>query len=123
MNCRVVLPALLTVLFLPAAVRAEEKKVTFESNDSLAGWTVTGDVTIDPGKTREGVAGGSLKIGPGGRGIWKLGDKETSGKIEFYVYDDGAVADFHFFTRFSPLPDLRRGTSEAAFCPRCGRSD
>lgn len=43
--------------------------------------------------------------------------------IDFHHDDDGAVADFHFFTRFSPLPDLRRGTSEAAFCPRCGRSD
>ena len=74
--------------------RAEEKKVTFDNKDSIAGWTVSGDVAVDASKTRPGGAGGSLKIGPGGKAFWKLSDADLSGKVEFWVYEDGkAPAD------------------------------
>ncbi|MGO9109793.1 MAG: hypothetical protein ACLP9L_11220 [Thermoguttaceae bacterium] len=79
-------------LVVTTALRAEEKKVTFDNRDAIAGWTVTGDVTVDAGKTRVGAAGGSLKIGSGGKAIWKLGHADLSGKVEFWVYEDGAQA-------------------------------
>ena len=88
-------------LVMAASARAEEKKVTFDNQDSIAGWTVTGDVAVEAAKTREGGAGGSLKIGPGGKAFWKLGDADLSGKVEFWVYEDGkAPADpkAHGFT-------------------------
>jgi len=80
------------LLAFSAAARAEEKKVTFDNKDAIAAWTVTGDVAIDAAKTREGANGGSLKLGPGGRAIWKLSDADLSGKVEFWVYEDGTVA-------------------------------
>jgi hypothetical protein len=67
----------------------EVRKYTFGSNEALAGWTITGDVTIDPTKGHEG-KGGALKIGPGGKAVLKLRDNDESGKVEFRVYDDGA---------------------------------
>ena len=84
--------AILAVCIMAPAARAEEKAVTFDSKDSIAGWTVTGDVSIDPDKKREGAPGGSLKIGPGGRAAWKLGGADLAGKVEFWVFDDGAAA-------------------------------
>ena len=81
-------------LVFAASARAEEKKVTFDSKAAIAGWTVSGDVAVDATKTRPGGTDGSLKIGPGGKAFWKLGDADLSGKVEFWVYDDGkAPAD------------------------------
>ncbi len=79
-------------LVVAAAARAEEKKVTFDNAEAIAAWTVSGDVAVDATKTREGGTGGSLKIGPGGKAIWKLGEADLSGKVEFWVYDDGKVS-------------------------------
>lgn len=73
---------------LVASAQAAEKTATFAGNDALAGWTVTGDVTIDAGKTREGTGGGSLKVAPGGKAVWKLRDKDGSGKVEMWVFED-----------------------------------
>ena len=82
------------VLVIAASARAEEKKVTFDNKEAIAGWTVSGDVAVDAAKTRPDGAGGSLKIGPGGKAVWKLGDADLSGKVEFWVYEDGkAPAD------------------------------
>ena len=67
----------------------EAKRLTFDGNEALAGWTVTGDVMIDKTKGREG-KGGALKIGPGGKALLKLRDKDESGKVEFWVFDDGS---------------------------------
>jgi hypothetical protein len=83
---------MLFILTMAAVAHAEEKKVVFDSPDAIAGWTVSGDVTIHAAKTRPGAAGGSLKLGPGGKADWRLGDANLSGKVEFWVYEDGTVA-------------------------------
>jgi len=70
----------------------EAKGLTFDNDEALAGWTVTGDVMIDKTKGREG-KGGALKIGPDGKALLKLRDKDESGKVEFWVYDDGTTPD------------------------------
>ncbi len=61
---------------------------TFDGQDALTGWTVTGSVTVDGSKGREG-QGGSLKVGPSGKAILKLRNRDESGKVELWVYDDG----------------------------------
>ncbi|HUU21293.1 MAG TPA: hypothetical protein VM389_02040 [Phycisphaerae bacterium] len=68
----------------------EVRKTTFDAKDALAGWTITGDVAVDPSKGRGGI-GGSLKIGPGGKAVLKLRAADESGKVELWVYDDGSV--------------------------------
>ena len=40
---------------LAASARADEKTVTFADKDALAGWTVTGDVSIDARHDRAAV--------------------------------------------------------------------
>jgi hypothetical protein len=70
----------------------DAKRSTFDNDDGLAGWTITDDVTIDKAKGREG-KGGALKIGPGGIALLKLRDKDESGKVEFWVYDDGTTPE------------------------------
>ena len=64
----------------------------FDSKEALTGWTITGDVTIDLTKTRQGKPG-ALKIGPGGKAQIKLRDRDGSGKVEMWVYDDGTKPD------------------------------
>jgi len=86
----------------PAATQpagGEARKFAFDSNEALAGWTITGDVTIDLTKKRNagGLAGasgregkgGSLKVGLNGKALLKLRDKDESGKVEMWVCDDG----------------------------------
>lgn len=68
----------------------ETKKFAFDGNESLAPWKVTGDVTVDLTRNREG-KGGSMKIGPGGKALLKLRDTDGSGKVELYVFDDGTA--------------------------------
>ena len=74
----------------PAGEKA--RKWTFDSNKALAGWTITGDVTIDTTKGRRG-KGGALKVGPKGKALLKLRDKDESGKVEAWVYDDGTTPE------------------------------
>jgi len=99
---RAVLTGLMTavVVGLPGPVSSQERPAdaqpagqragnwTFENNDALAGWTTTGDVTIDAAKGRRG-QDGSLKVGPGARALLKLRDADASGRVEMWVYDDG----------------------------------
>jgi hypothetical protein len=76
----------------PAATQPageEARKLIFDSNEAVAGWAITGDVTVDMSKGREG-KGGSLKVGPNGKALLKLRDKDWSGKVEMRIYDDGA---------------------------------
>src|SRR5579872_6952152 len=68
------------------------KMLNFDSNTSLAGWAVTGNVGIDMAKDREG-KGGSLRVGSGGKALLKLRDQDGSGKVEMWVYDDGAIPE------------------------------
>ena len=70
----------------------QAKAFTFDGKEALAGWAITGDVTIDVAKGREG-GNGSLKIGPGGKALLKLREKDESGKVEVWVYDDGTVPE------------------------------
>ena len=84
------LPVLIASHAAPAAQPAspETKNLSFDNQQALAGWTITGDVTIDASKSRQG-KGGSLKVGPGGKALLKLRDTDGSGKVEMWVYDDG----------------------------------
>ncbi len=78
---------------LPAQpVGSDVRKTTFDGKDALAGWTITGDVTIDTTRGREG-KGGTLKVGPGGKAVLKLRDRDESGKIDVWVYDDGTAPE------------------------------
>lgn len=65
----------------------DAKKTTFDGNDSLAGWTITGAAAIDLTKDRAD-KGGSLKLAPGAKAVLTLRDKDESGKVEMWVYDD-----------------------------------
>jgi hypothetical protein len=67
------------------------REFTFDSNQALTSWTITGDVTIDP-KGRGGTAG-ALRIGPGAKALLRLRDKDESGQVEFWVYDDGTTPE------------------------------
>lgn len=67
-------------------------QLTFDNSQALTDWTVTGDVTIDPAKGRTGT-GGALRVGPGGKALVKVRDKDESGQVEFWVYDDGTTPE------------------------------
>lgn len=71
------------------SVDGKAKRLSFDNNEALARWTLAGDVTVDLAKSREG-QGGSLKIGPNGKALLRLRDNDGSGKVEVWVYDDGA---------------------------------
>ncbi|MGA2866825.1 MAG: hypothetical protein ABSF95_20320 [Verrucomicrobiota bacterium] len=91
---------LATVLALGGPARGQEtpakpagepaRQMSFESQEALAGWALAGDVAVDAAKSRQG-KGGSLKVGPGGKALLKLRDQDGSGKVELWVYDDGAT--------------------------------
>ncbi|MHB1036876.1 MAG: hypothetical protein ACYC35_18925 [Pirellulales bacterium] len=95
---------------VPARLCAEEpcnceplevKQWTFDKKESLAGWTLTGDVTFDAAKTRDGKVG-AMRIGPGGKALLKLRDKAASGKLELWVYDDATVPENAKASRVGP---------------------
>jgi len=73
----------------------------FDSAQALAGWTTTGDVTTDGTKARDGKAG-ALKIGPGAKALLRLRDKDESGQVEFWVYDDGSTPENLKINRAGP---------------------
>ncbi len=73
-------------------VVSEPEKFAFDSSKSLAGWTITGDVTIDMAKSHQG-KGRSLKVSPGGRALLKLRESDESGKVEVWIYDDGTTPE------------------------------
>jgi hypothetical protein len=87
--------ALLILMGMFATGQAEEVALSqfdFNKSDALKTWVIAGDVTIDPGKDRQGV-GGSLKVGPGGSARLQLRGQDGSGKIELWVFDDGLKAE------------------------------
>jgi hypothetical protein len=71
---------------------AAGERHTFDGNDALTAWTVSGDVAVDAKRSRAGT-GGALKVGPGGSAILKLRDEDASGSAEFWVYDDGTAPE------------------------------
>ena len=64
------------------------KAATFDSADAIAGWTTSGDVSVDASKNRDGEGGGALKIGPRGKAVWTLRNADGSGKVDLWVFDD-----------------------------------
>jgi hypothetical protein len=70
------------------AAGGEVVKIAFGGDDALKAWKITGDVKIDAEKSHTEKAG-SLKIGPGGKAVLKLRDKDGAGKVEMWVFDDG----------------------------------
>jgi hypothetical protein len=95
----------------PAATQPADKSVrrmAFDTSEALAGWTITGDVTVDPTKNREG-KGGSLRVGAGGKALLKLRDRDESGKVEMWVYDDGTKPEDPKVNRPGPRWGLVQG--------------
>lgn len=80
---------------------SEAKKFAFDTAESLADWTITGDVTVDTAKGRQD-KGHSLKIGPGGKALLNLRDSDESGRIDLWIYDDGAVPENPKASRIGP---------------------
>jgi len=74
------------------AADEQARKFAFDSSDALAGWTVTGDVAVDATKGRQG-KGGALKVGPGGKALLRLRERDESGKVDVWVYDDGTTPE------------------------------
>ncbi len=72
-------------------VGAEEKTVAFDDKASLEGIEITGDVTIDAARKHGG--DGALKLAPGSKAVLKLRPTDGTGKVEFWVYEDGAAPD------------------------------
>ncbi|MHB8521276.1 MAG: hypothetical protein ACYDH9_11040 [Limisphaerales bacterium] len=83
------------------------RKINFDTKESLAGWNTTGDIAIDTTKGRER-KGGSLRVGPRGRALLKLRDRDESGKVEMWVYDDGAKPENVKASRVGPRWGLLR---------------
>ncbi|MGD0539778.1 MAG: hypothetical protein ABSC03_19280 [Verrucomicrobiota bacterium] len=83
------------------AAGTEARSFSFTNSEALGGWAITGDVTIDPTRIRESV-GGSLKIGPGGKALFKLRDHDGSGKMGVWVYDDGTHPENPKVNRVGP---------------------
>ena len=83
------------------AAGAPAKHLDFGTSQDLAGWVISGGASIDPNKSREG-KGGSLKIGPGAKALLKLRDQDQSGKVEFWVYDDGTQPENAKASRVGP---------------------
>jgi hypothetical protein len=79
-------------LAVPRSAGVQAKAFTFDGKEALAGWTITGDVTIDAAKGRED-RNGSLKVGPGGKALLKLRERDESGKVEVWAYDDGTAPE------------------------------
>ena len=65
---------------------------TFDNDAALQGWEVAGGARVDPAKERAGAAGGALRVGAGGKAQWRPRATDGSGKVEFWVYDDGSKA-------------------------------
>ncbi len=81
---------LITAL-LAVSVPGRASEHRFDKRDDLAGWTCTGDVSIDSERRHGG--GGALNVGPGGKALLKLRDKNGSGEVTFRVYDDSTAPD------------------------------
>jgi len=82
---------LLAVAWAATGVFAQDgaaKAATFDSAEAIAGWTTSGDVSVDASKNREGEGGGALKVGPGGKAVWTLRDTDGSGKVDLWIFED-----------------------------------
>lgn len=89
MTSRVISIVVLTALSLLAssALGQSATQATFNSADSLAKWTTSGDVSVDMTKGRDGT-GGAMKVGPGGKAVLTFQNNPQAGTVEFWVYED-----------------------------------
>ncbi|NOX97605.1 MAG: hypothetical protein GXO98_06065 [Nitrospirae bacterium] len=74
---------------LAVGASAGPKVITFNNKAALDRFVIIGDVTIDTTRKREGA--GSLKLAPKSKAVLKLRDTNGTGKVEFWVYEDGAA--------------------------------
>lgn len=69
---------------------AAEKTESFDDADALGGWQTEGPVSVDTSRSH-GEGGGSLRVAPGGKAVWKLRETNGSGTVEFWVYEDASA--------------------------------
>jgi len=83
----------LAVLVLAiTAAAASAQTTSFDADDALGSWKTTGDVSIDRSRNRSRRTGGSLKVSPGGKALWRLRDTNGSGTVRMWVYDNRTKA-------------------------------
>ncbi len=75
----------------PLSASESAKASSFENAEALGQWKLTGDVSLDATRGREDTH--SLKVGPGGVATLKLRSVDESGRVEFWVYDDGGTPE------------------------------
>lgn len=75
------------VSLITAMAGAEELSSDFSTESALKQWKISGEVAVDPGVTHKGKA--AVKVGPGGKAVWNLRDTDGSGKVSFWVKDEG----------------------------------
>lgn len=82
---------LIISMFLLSMLTCVGQTQDFESSSALKEFTVEGNVTLvdAPG----GRAGKVLCLGPKSKAVWKLRDTDGSGKVSFWIYDDGTVTE------------------------------
>ena len=88
-STRLLMLGLVLAVVATPTTRGQAIESAFDNNEALSDWAVSGDVVLDMTRGREKNAG-SLKVGPGGRALLELRNRDESGKVEFWVYDDGA---------------------------------
>ncbi|NCP28660.1 MAG: hypothetical protein GW867_01395 [Armatimonadetes bacterium] len=77
-------------LLVGACAAQDQRTASFDDANALTGWQVEGAASVDAARShREG--GGSLRVGPGGKAIWKLRDTNGSGTVDFWVYEDASA--------------------------------
>jgi hypothetical protein len=79
----------------------QARTFTFDGDSALAGWAVSGEVSLDRTHGRGG-QGAALKVSPGGRAPLKLRDNDASGKVELWVEDGGTQPDNVKLNRAGP---------------------
>ena len=80
----------LTGVTMHAAIGAgKETTIAFDDKASLKGFEIEGDATIDAARKHGGA--GALKLAAGSRAVLTLRDEDGPGRVEMWIYEDGAV--------------------------------
>ncbi len=77
------------------------REFSFDSEQALSDWTITGNVAVDRLKGRGGTAG-ALRVGPGGKALFKARETDGSGRVELWIYDDGTIPENPKLNRAGP---------------------
>ncbi|NOX54277.1 MAG: hypothetical protein GXP27_07505, partial [Planctomycetes bacterium] len=85
---------LIYLLIASVSARAAEspRSLCFENDGELSVWDSTGEVQFDRERNRDGSAGGALRVGPGARAVWRFAEKNISGTVDLWIYDDGSAS-------------------------------